>query len=138
MLFRRNNSKRRTWNRDAVSSLRTPFYSIRLTFIPKQTESRNKPLHCDKECHGENLKCYTIDYKKNKNELNLKWLICAYNQLKNEETFFNNFFVKISGTKMLQEQIEQGLSEEEIRESWQEGLDEYRMVRVKYLLYNDF
>ena len=108
------------------------------SFIPKQTEGRNKPLHCDKKCHGENLKCYTIDYKKNKNEINLKWLICAYNQLKNEETFFNNFFVKLSGTKMLQEQIEQGLNEEEIRESWQEGLDEYRKVRVKYLLYNDF
>ena len=58
--------------------------------------------------------------------------------LKNEEKFFNNFFVKLSGTKDLQQQIENGLSEDEIRESWKEGIEEYKKIRSKYLLYEDF
>ena len=108
------------------------------SFMPKQAEGRAKPLLCDTECFGENLITYALDYKENKNELNLTWLINAYNQLKEQGTFFNNFFIKLSGTKELQLQIEKGLSENEIRESWKDGLENYKSIRAKYLLYKDF
>jgi uncharacterized protein YbbC (DUF1343 family) len=35
-------------------------------------------------------------------------------------------------------QILKGLSEEEIRETWQQELSEYKKLRKKYLLYPDF
>jgi hypothetical protein len=108
------------------------------SFTPKQAEGRGKPLHCDTECFGKNLTQYAIDYNGNEARLNLTWLIKAYEQLKSEEKFFNNFFVKLSGTKDLQQQIENGLSEEEIRECWKEGIEEYKKIRSKYLLYEDF
>ena len=108
------------------------------SFTPKQAEGRNKPLLCDTECLGENLVTYALNYKENKNELNLTWLIDAYNQLKDQVSFFNNFFVKLSGTKKLQQQIEDGLTETEIRESWKESLEKYKKTRAKYLLYKDF
>lgn len=108
------------------------------SFTPKQAEGRNKPLYCDTECYGKQLQQYATSYKKNPSKLNLSWIIEAYNQLKDKETFFNNFFVKLSGTKELQRQIENGLSEEEIRNSWKEELDKYKEIRAKYLLYKDF
>ena len=115
-----------------------PMIESDYSFTPKQAEGRGKPLHCDTKCYGENLIQHATNYKKNKDQLNLTWLIKAYEQLKNEEKFFNNFFVKLSGTKDLQQQIENGLSEDEIRESWKEGIEEYKKIRSKYLLYEDF
>ena len=106
-------------------------------FTPKQAEGRNKPLLCDKECHGEFLLDYAHNYKKNEKEINLSWLIKAYNQLKDNEKFFNNFFIKLAGTDELRKQIELGLSEDEIRASWKDDLDNYKKIRAKYLLYKD-
>ena len=105
------------------------------TFTPKQSDGRRAPLLCDKECHGEYLRNYAINHDNNKNQLNLSWLINAYNQLKDKEIFFNNFFVKLSGTKKLQQQIEEGLSEKEIRNCWKNDLDNYKKTREKYLIY---
>jgi uncharacterized protein YbbC (DUF1343 family) len=53
------------------------------------------------------------------------------------EPFFNDFFTKLAGTKMLQEQIENGLSAEDIKTTWQEDLAAFRQIRQKYLLYED-
>ena len=108
------------------------------SFTPKQADGRSKPLYCDTECYGKQLRQHATTYKKNKNELNLAWIIEAYNQLKDKGNFFNNFFVKLSGTKELQRQIENGCSEEEIRNSWKEEIDKYKEIRAKYLLYKDF
>ena len=115
-----------------------PMIESDYSFTPKQAEGRGKPLHCDTEWYGENLIQHATNYTKNKDQLNLTWLIKAYEQLKDKGNFFNNFFVKLAGTKELQQQIENGLSEEEIRESWKEGIEEYKKTRSKYLLYKDF
>ena len=42
------------------------------------------------------------------------------------------------GTDELRKQIEAGLSEDEIRNSWQPTLSEFKEIRKKYLLYEDF
>lgn len=104
-------------------------------FTPRQSDGRRAPLLCDEECHGEYLMTYAHDFKRNKNQINLSWIINAYNQLKEEGKFFNNFFVKLSGTSELQQQIEQGMTEKEIRATWKEGLDNYKKIRKKYLIY---
>lgn len=112
-----------------------PSIQAYFTFTPRQAEGRNKPLLCDKQCFGKNLTDYAHNFKKEKAKINLSWLIETYNQLKDKEKFFNNFFLKLSGTKELQQQIEDGLSEKEIRDSWKEELDKYKEIRKKYLLY---
>lgn len=112
-----------------------PSIQADFTFTPRQAEGRNKPLLCDKQCFGKYLTDYAHNFKKEKAKINLSWLIEAYNQLKDKEKFFNNFFLKLSGTKELQQQIEDGLSEKEIRDSWKEELDKYKEIRKKYLLY---
>jgi hypothetical protein len=51
------------------------------------------------------------------------------------ENFFNSFFTKLAGSPTLQEQIESGLSEEEIRATWQDSLEKFKKMREDYLLY---
>jgi len=99
-------------------------------FIPKPNEGAKYPKHENKVCYGEDLR-KTIKL----NLLNLEWLSNAYNLSSDKETFFNNFFTKLAGTKKLQQQIVNGVDDKEIRLSWLEGLKEYNEMRKPYLLY---
>ena len=112
-----------------------PLMNEEFTFTPKQAEGRKAPLLCDQVCHGEYLIDYAHNYMQNKNELQLSWIINAYNQLKDNEKFFNNFLVKLTGTKDLEQQIKDGISEKEIRKSWEPKLNEYKKIRNRYLIY---
>lgn len=112
-----------------------PLMKEKYTFTPRQSEGRKAPLLCNQVCHGELLTDYAHNYNINKNELKLTWLINAYNQLNYNDKFFNNFLVKLTGTKNLEHQIKAGLSEEEIRKSWEPKLNEYKKIRKKYLVY---
>lgn len=53
------------------------------------------------------------------------------------ETFFlkNNFFEKLAGNGRLRQQLLEGASDEEIRQSWQPELDNFKLVRSQFLLY---
>jgi uncharacterized protein YbbC (DUF1343 family) len=66
----------------------------------------------------------------------LKWLIKAYANTSDKTIFFNDFFTKLAGTKKLQEQIINGVSEKEIRKSWEADLNAFKEMRKKYLIYN--
>ena len=104
-------------------------------FIPRTAEGHRAPLYADKECHGKNLTNYAHRYRKNDKKLNLSWILDARNQLKNDEKFFNNYFIKLVGVSDLQQKINSGMSEDEIRSSWQTGIDNYLKIREKYLIY---
>jgi uncharacterized protein YbbC (DUF1343 family) len=49
--------------------------------------------------------------------------------------YFNDYFSRLAGTDELRKQIEEGKSEDEIRKSWEDELEEFRKIRAKYLLY---
>lgn len=100
------------------------------SFTPKPNLGAKDPMHNGKLCYGENLSNI-----QKVNRLELKWLIKSYNSTSDKKAFFNSFFVKLAGTKKLQEQIEKGVSEVEIRKSWEKGLNEFIKVREKYLIY---
>ncbi len=101
------------------------------SFTPQSNDGAKYPKHKNKICHGQNLQ-----KTERLSRLNLYWLIKSYRETaKTEVKFFNNFFTKLAGTKKLQQQIERGLSEKEIRETWQNDLDEFKKIRKKYLIY---
>ena len=54
-----------------------------------------------------------------------------------KESFFTSpgFFDKLAGTDQLRKQMLAGLSEKEIRASWQPALNKYKALRKKYLIY---
>ncbi|PCJ94518.1 MAG: hypothetical protein COA50_12215 [Flavobacteriaceae bacterium] len=69
-------------------------------------------------------------------EVSLKWVIDAYTNCPKKDLFFlTNGFTKHAGTKKLQQQIEAGLSESEIKKTWQQDLMDFKKIREKYLSY---
>lgn len=101
----------------------------KFTYTPSPNEGAKYPKHAHMICYGEDL----TDTEKLSN-INLSWLIQA-RQENSTKNFFNDYFTTLAGTKKLQKQIEQGLSEEEIKASWKDGLDSFKKVRAKYLIY---
>ncbi len=105
------------------------------TFTPISLPGFEKnPLQKDKLCYGYDLR--NIDFDKG---LTLSYLIDFYNKSGLGAAFFKSpkFMNLLSGTSKLQKQIVAGESEESIRKTWQKGLDEYKQMRKKYLLYED-
>ena len=100
------------------------------SFIPEPNFGAKEPMHKDVTCFGEDLT--TIEPV---SQIELKWLIRAYNTTADKTTFFNPFFTKLAGTQTLQLQIEEGISERKIKKSWKPGLDQFKEIRKKYLLY---
>jgi uncharacterized protein YbbC (DUF1343 family) len=100
------------------------------SFIPKPNFGAQNPVYNGVLCYGEDLSTYS-----RLNQLELKWIIKAYQTTTDKSKFFNPFFTKLAGTKKLQLQIEAGTSEDKIRESWKKGLIKFKEMRSKYLIY---
>jgi uncharacterized protein YbbC (DUF1343 family) len=107
-------------------------------FTPRPMPGASQPPLSGEECFGYDLTDYARRMDEHPPQLNLSWLIDFHNKLSDKTPFFNNFFNRLAGNATLQKQIEQGMSEEEIRATWQEGLDAFKLIRKKYLLYDDF
>lgn len=71
-----------------------------------------------------------------RDEIDLWPLMEMYRRVPKGKFFLkSNFFEKLIGTADLRQQIEQGLSEEEIKATWQPGLERFKEIRKKYLIY---
>lgn len=99
--------------------------------------SVNPPFK-EKVCYGVDLRSYSSQYFADRKSINLDWLIHAYSTHPDKKKFFNSFFKNLAGTTLLRNQIEEGLDSETIRKTWQPGIEKYKQVRKKYLLYADF
>lgn len=100
------------------------------SFTPIPNLGAKEPIYKNEICNGENL----TKIAKVK-QLELKWIIKSYNETSDKSKFFNTFFTKLTGTKKLQQQIESGISEIEIRKTWIKGLNDFRKMRKRYLIY---
>ncbi|MEZ4799472.1 MAG: DUF1343 domain-containing protein [Flavobacteriales bacterium] len=110
-------------------------------FTPKDIEGvvTNPPFE-GQMCKGHNVQAFGEFYFPVNKQLYLIWLLDEYKSNPQIKDFFSRpeFFDKLMGTDMVRKQIEEGQSEEEIRKSWQSGLDSYKSMRKRYLLYKDF
>lgn len=102
------------------------------SFIPIPNFGSKEPPFKNQTCYGEDLSAVAKVH-----QLELKWLIKAYQTTSDKSKFFTDFFTKLAGTKKLQQQIESGLSEIEIRKSWQKGITDFKVMRKKYLIYGE-
>lgn len=102
------------------------------SFTPMPNEGAKDPLYNGKVCCGEDLSRIP-----KVNKIELKWLLKAYKETQDKSKFFIPYFTNLAGTKKLQQQIEAGMSEDDIRASWKAGLDQFREMRKKYLIYPD-
>lgn len=111
------------------------------SFTPKPNEGAKSSKCFYQKCYGWNLSAGNEEVLKDlKGQIQLKYFINAYKLFPGKDTFFlkNNFINKLAGTDIFMQQIKKGLSEEEIRKSWEPGLTAFKAVRKKYLLYTDF
>ena len=119
-----------------------------IAFTPVSMEGAKTPKLQDKLCYGwdvsgtkENV-LQTVN-----NRIHLKWLLDAYKLFPKKDEFFlpassgkpqDFFFNKLAGNSTLMQQIKEGKTEEEIRNSWEPALSKFKMIRKKYLIYKDF
>ena len=91
------------------------------------------------EAPKENGKtCYGIDLRNHPelNRVNIDWLMQAFAHSNQPEAFFlDPGFRRHAGTSTLATQIKNGMSESEIRESWQSDINTFLNIRKKYLIY---
>lgn len=89
-----------------------------------------KPPHENKVCYGIDLRSETPPRK-----ISLSYLLTMYQAYSDKEKFFNSYFDVLAATPKLKQQILQGMTEDQIRESWKSDLVVYQNMRKKYLLY---
>ena len=118
------------------------------SFTPTSREGAKSPKLKDQVCYGWNVSGTPEEVFKNvDNKIQLNWLLQAYKLFPDKNNFFIlpksgnaelSFFNKLAGNAMLMQQIKNGVSEKEIRKSWEPKLTEFKQIRKKYLLYPDF
>ncbi len=117
-------------------------------FIPVSRPGAADPKWKGQICYGWNISGTPEQVlKKLDKRIQLKFILEAYKIFPDKDNFFirpksgnleESFFNKLAGNASLMQQIREGISENEIRKSWQPALQQFKMVRKKYLLYPDF
>lgn len=111
------------------------------SFTPKPNAGAKNSKCFYQKCYGWDLSGTTEHILKLlNNKIRLQYLLDAYRLFPGKDSFFlkNNFFHKLAGNDLLLNQVKNGLSEADIRKSWEPGLDKFKVTRKKYLLYDDF
>lgn len=105
------------------------------SFTPESVPGAKKPRLLGIKCYGVDLRDAMERKLVPEPRLNLGWIIKAYKDFPDKTKFFKPYFDVLAGGPVLREQIQKGLTEDQIRETWKEGLVKYSKIRSKYLLY---
>ncbi|MBK7289896.1 MAG: DUF1343 domain-containing protein [Chitinophagaceae bacterium] len=118
------------------------------SFTPSPNEGAKSSKLYGQVCYGWDLSGSPEEVLvKVDDKVQLKWLIEAYKLFPDKDNFFlvpksgkmdQSFFNKLAGNNDLWQQVKAGKSEKEIRASWEPKLGEFKKIRKKYLLYEDF
>ena len=100
------------------------------------------PLFMDQLCYGLDLRDYDTDLLRQSKQINLQWIMELYQAHPYKEKFFDSslsnqmgVIEKLIGSGLFRQQIIDGVSEKEIRASWEPGLSDFKQMRKQYLLY---
>ncbi|MGZ3840124.1 MAG: exo-beta-N-acetylmuramidase NamZ family protein [Flavisolibacter sp.] len=113
------------------------------SFTPKSLPGMSEtPLHMNQTCYGLDLRHYDIGNLLKTKQLHLQWMIEMYQAYPHKEKFFDyhqskemGSIDKLAGTTAFKQQIADGKTEKQIRDSWEPALGAYKKMRKKYLLY---
>ncbi|WP_027064770.1 exo-beta-N-acetylmuramidase NamZ domain-containing protein [Maribacter sp. Hel_I_7] len=101
------------------------------TYTPKPNFGSKYPKEEGKLCYGKDL-----SKTERMNEVTMDYIIDAYtNSVDKSKYFLTSGFTKHAGSEKLQKQIEDGLTNTEIKATWQADLEKFKKTRAKYLLY---
>lgn len=118
------------------------------SFTPNPNDGAKSSKLYGQLCYGWDLSGTPEEVlAKVNNRVQLRWLIEAYSLFPEKDKFFlqpksgkmeESFFTKLAGNNDLWQQIRDGKTEKEIRASWEPKLSEFKKIRKKYLMYDDF
>jgi uncharacterized protein YbbC (DUF1343 family) len=107
-------------------------------FTPISVPGATNPPLLGEKANGIDLSGIPESYFIERRSLNLEWLLFAYNNMPRELEFFNGFFNRLAGCGHLRQWIESGMTLEEITATWEKDVIDFKRIRSKYLLYDDF
>jgi uncharacterized protein YbbC (DUF1343 family) len=108
------------------------------SFTPHSISGMSKnPPYEGVICHGWDLRPEGEKILNSKGKLDISYLLNAYRHSSGQTVFFNSYFNLLAGNSNLQQQLKDGLTEREIRASWEKGLKQFQKIREKYVLYPD-
>jgi uncharacterized protein YbbC (DUF1343 family) len=105
------------------------------SFTPESVPGAKNPPLLGVKCYGTDLRDAVKMKLVPKGELNLGWIISAYNDFPQKDKFFTPYFDVLAGGPILREQIQKGMTAKQIRATWKSGLEKFAKIREKYLLY---
>jgi uncharacterized protein YbbC (DUF1343 family) len=105
------------------------------SFTPESVPGAKNPPLLGTKCFGTDLRDAIKMKLVPKGEINLDWIIGAYNDFPQKDKFFTSYFDVLAGGPLLREQIQKGMTSEQIHQTWKEGLVKFAKIREKYLLY---
>jgi uncharacterized protein YbbC (DUF1343 family) len=106
-------------------------------FVPEPVPGALKPPLLGQTCYGFDLSGIDVE-KQTGNRMSLQWLLKAYSLYPDKEHFFNgngSGFDRLAGSSALRQQLRDGLTEADIRKTWEPALEHFKLIRKKYLLY---
>lgn len=108
------------------------------TFTPSPHFGAKVPLYNGELCYGHDLHEFADLYIRDYKGIYLFWLMGCYKDMPDKTSFFNAYFEKLAGTATLRKQIQDGTPEDKIRAGWVPEILKFKLIRKKYLLYEDF
>lgn len=117
-------------------------------FTPTSRDGAKEPKLKNQLSYGWNIYGEGDEVlKKLNNQINIEYLVNAYQLFPQKDSFFlrpksgkptDYFFNKLAGSNSLREQLIAGKTAQEIKQSWQPALNQFKAIRKKYLIYKDF
>lgn len=107
--------------------------------IPGMSET---PLYMNQVCYGLDLRDYDVSQLRKTKKINIQWMKELYKAYPHKELFFDHSQSKEignidfrTGDSKFKQQIIDDMPEEEIRQSWEPALGNYKKMRMNYLIY---
>src|SRR5664280_667461 len=105
------------------------------SFTPESVPGASNPMLLGVKCYGTDLRDAIQKKLVPKSEVNLDWVISAYNDFPQKDKFFTSYFDVLAGGPVLREQIQKGMTSKQIHETWKEGLEKFGKIRELSLIH---
>ncbi len=130
---------------DPFTILGSPAYKgiYNFSFTPKSIKGMAEtPIFMDEVCYGIDLRKYDTEILRKSKQINFEWIKELYKAHPQKEKFFeskfsnqmNNIEIQI-GRGDFRQQIIDDVPIKTIRAGWEPGLQAYKAMRLKYVLY---
>lgn len=113
------------------------FTTFSYTFLPVSTAGAKSPKLEGKRCHGRDFTVRTAKSFRKMGRLDLSYLLEFYSLYPQKHTFFTEYFNLLAGNDQLKQAIIEGKTEKQIRDSWEEDIENYLKMRQPYLIYGE-